>query len=191
MPSEWGDAWWNAYEDFLVANGSPIGNDGKPLAAFNAIHTGSSMGYQYLYYGYMGDSTDGMGDINLYPAAKYSGWSTSKAKKEDFADAYFFEIAVDYTTMEEKYLNDYRSASLMMLSWICPNPSEVEKVFYDFITDETGNDPITQLIIDKGSYNYWIQVGGVDVCLTYVNINTGECQFAIREHNPSKSMVAW
>ena len=32
--------------------------------------------------------------------------------KEDFADAYFFEIVTDYTILEERYVTDYRSASI-------------------------------------------------------------------------------
>lgn len=183
MPSDWADAWWNAYDDFLVANGSPVTEDGEVLGAFMSINPGWKNNYQYLYYGvnFSGD-TNGWGDLNLYPASSYSGWNIGEAvnlNPEDFKDAYFFEIAnFTYGYIDETLTKDYRSATTMLLSWVCPNPAEVEKTIYEaFISDSA----FYRHFEENGHYS-WFQVGDVDMCFMGIDSNSQVYVLAIREH---------
>ena len=192
---EWEDVWYECYEYFLIANGSPQDGYGSPLGAFNALHDGSTGGYQYLYYGVnWSGRSNGWGDIVLCPGAAYISdiLDDSNLKVENFKDSYFLELSgFDYRYFEEEtYTSDYRSATVMLLSWVLPNPDEVEQVVYDFATDETAGDPLSKQIMEEG-WGHWLQVGEVDMCVVGYNSDTGFCLFAIREHDDSKSMIAY
>ena len=120
--SDWSNEWWDAYQDFLVANGSPIDSDGNPMGAFSAIHDGFVNGYQYLYYGVnWSGSRDGWGDIVLLPR----GLNSTMANNPNYDDAYVLELSnFTYGNMDKGVENEYRSATTMMLSWIVPNPQQ-------------------------------------------------------------------
>lgn len=183
---EWEEAWYNSYDYFLMANGSPIDENASPLGAFNAIHPGQSRnGYEYLFYGFLdGYNTEGWGEIVVYPAPMHQIWESGDTdlKKEDFEDSYWLEITY---THDEEYMPEYRSATTMLLSWIIPNPAEVEQVIYDFFTDETGQDPLSKQIDEEGM-GLWLQVGDVDVRVMHYDFENYEFVFAIRETgNPS------
>lgn len=175
---EWEDAWYDAYEDFLVANGSPIDPDtGKPMGAFYAIHDGFTRGYQYLYYGFNQESTNGWGDIVLYPGGMYAG--NSSLGDERF-NAYFLELSnFTYGNMDKGLENEYRSATMMLLSWICPNPSQVEKEIYDAFVED--HSIIWDNYVANGCFS-WVQVGDVDICIIGINTNTQAYTFGIRNH---------
>lgn len=180
--SDWSNEWWDAYQDFLVANGSPIDSDGNPMGAFNAIHDGSVNGYQYLYYGVnWSGSRDGWGDIALYN----SNLHPQSSSTTNYKDAYFLETTnFFYGEMDKGVENEYRAATTMMLSWIVPNPQEVEKAIYEFHVDKGGDDyeaTLTTLVKQHG-YGSWVQIGEVDVAVVLVK---EDCTMiiAIREHH--------
>ena len=186
--SDWSNAWWDSYQDFLVANGSPINDNGQVMGAFYAIHDGYNDGYQYLYYGFSQGATNGWGDIALFPNGMVSTYDDI-FKHEDFKDAYFLELSnFTYGNMDKMVEDEYRAATTMLLSWICPNPSQVEKVIYDAIDANNHNSALVNHIVQNG-WRTWYQVGEVDILVTHSNPSKEICQVAIRKHDDSKSMT--
>lgn len=178
---EWEEEWYDAYNEFLVANGSPIIDD-TPIGAFYAINPGSTFingaTYQYLYYGYRGDATNGWGDIVLYN----SGLNPSMSDNSNYKDSYILETTnFTYGNMDKGLENEYRAATTMMLSWIVPNPSQVEEVIYGFIADMTGDAILTKHVIQNG-FGSWMQVGNVDIAVALSDIEGETFVFAIRNH---------
>ena len=97
---------------------------------------------------------------------------------------YDFDVLLDYFTygdMDKGLENEYRAATTMMLSWIVPNPQEVEKAIYEFHTNESGSDPLSKLVDTKGC-GAWMQLGEVDVCVVRYDFNNNEYIFAIKGH---------
>ncbi len=183
MPDDWEDDWWNTYEEFLIANGSPLDSDGTPLGAFTAIHEGFSHGCQYLYYGVnFSWTSSGVGDINLYPDDVYS-WSNAGTEKY-YEDCHVVEIAnFSYgdNDVDARIENDYRSATLLMLSWVCPNPDEIEQVIYDFISDDDCTSTLGLQVLNC-SWGSWMQVGETDICAWFSYPEDDHYGFIIREH---------
>ncbi len=174
---EWEDAWYDAYDEFLVANGSPIDPDtGKPMGAFNAIHDGFIQGYQYLYYGFSQGATNGWGDIVLLPV----GLNSSMANNPNYDGAYVLELTnFTFGNMDKGLEDEYRAAITMMLSWIVPNPSQVEKAIYDtFIEDHC-------ILYDHTMANgcgSWLQIGDIDITVVKISLSSETYMFAFREH---------
>lgn len=177
--SDWSNEWWDAYQDFLVANGSPIDSDGNPMGAWNAIHDGSVNGYQYLYYGVnWSGSRDGWGDIVLLPR----GLNSTMANNPNYDGAYVLELAnFTYGNMDKGVENEYRAATTMMLSWIVPNPSQVEKAIYDAI-DVDNYDNILANHVAQNGYGSWLQIGDVDVAVVIYHPSEEVYLFSIRAH---------
>ena len=163
---EWEKAWYDAYDEFLVALGSPVDDKGNVYPAFMSINPGYTQGYQYLYYGVnWSDDSNGWGDIVLYPR----GLNSSMANNPNYDGAYVLETTnFFYGEIDKGLENEYRAATTMMLSWICPNPSQVEKVIYDFHVDEVGDSLLGSHVVKNGA-GAWIQVGEVDVCVYYAH----------------------
>ena len=179
---EWEEEWYDAYNEFLVANGSPIIDD-TPIGAFYAINPGSTFingaTYQYLYYGYRGDATNGWGDIVIYPGGMYLG---NSSLGDEVDNTYYFETSNFFYGEIDKGLEDeYRAASVMMLSWIVPNPQEVEKAIYDFHVDQVGNTILVKQVLEHG-YGTWVQIGEVDVAVMGFDDTSQGLMFAIRAH---------
>lgn len=177
--SDWSNEWWDAYQDFLVANGSPIDSDGNPMGAFNAIHDGSVNGYQYLYYGVnWSGSRDGWGDIALLPR----GLNSTMVNNPNYDGAYVLELTnFTYGNMDKEVENEYRAATTMMLSWIVPNPQEVEKAIYDAI-DVDNYDNILANHVAQNGYGSWLQIGDVDVAVAIYHPSEEAYLFSIRAH---------
>lgn len=176
--SDWSNEWWDAYQDFLVANGSPIDSDGNPMGAFYAIHDGSVNGYQYLYYGFSQGATNGWGDIVLAPR----GLNSTMANNSNYDGAYILELSnFTYGAMDKGLENEYRSATTMMLSWIVPNPSQVEKAIYDSI-DVNNHDSILVNHVKQNGFGSWMQLGEIDIAVVRVRNSEQEFLFAIRGH---------
>ena len=174
---EWEEVWYDAYDEFLVANGSPIIDD-TPIGAFYAINPGYTLGYQYLYYGFRGDATNGWGDIVLLPR----GLNSSMANNSNYDGAYVLETTnFFYGEMDKGLENEYRAATTMMLSWIVPNPQEVEKAIYEFHVDQVGNTILVKNVLENG-FGSWVQVGDVDIAVVLCNIERETLMFAIRNH---------
>ena len=175
---EWEEAWYNSYNYFLMANGSPIHPDvGIPIPAFYAINPGSTFingaTYQYLYYGFRGDATNGWGDIVLYPNGLYPWESAKTQKQEDYKDAYFIELSnFTFGNMDKGLEDEYRSALCMLLSWVVPNPSQVENTIYNAFVDDN-----TYYVFE------WHQVGEIDWCLFGASSSKETYKFAIRPHH--------
>ncbi len=178
---EWEGEWYDAYNEFLVANGSPIIDD-TPIGAFYAINPGSTFingaTYQYLYYGFRGDATNGWGDIVIYP----NGLHPTIKDDSNYKDSYILETTnFFYGEMDKGLENEYRAATTMMLSWIVPNPQEVEKAIYDFHVDTEGDAILTKLVLEHGAGS-WVQIGEVDVCVSKVETSSQTIMIAIRAH---------
>ena len=180
---EWEEAWYNSYNYFLMANGSPIHPDiGVPIPAFYAVNPGSTFingaTYQYLYYGYRGDATNGWGDIVVYP----NGFHPTIKDDSNYKDSYILETTnFFYGEMDKGLEDEYRAATSMILSWVVPNPSQVEKAIYDFHVDQVGNTILVKEVLENG-YGSWVQIGEVDVCVAGLNSSSQTCLFAIRQH---------
>ena len=176
---EWEEEWYDAYNEFLVANGSPIIDD-TPIGAFYAINPGSTFingaTYRYLYYGYRGDATNGWGDVVLYP----NGLHPTIKDDSNYKDSYILELTnFTYGEMDKGLENEYRAATTMMLSWICPNPSQVEKAIYDaFVLDHS----TIWDNFEANGYNSWVQVGDVDVCIAGLDTKNEQYLFGVRAH---------
>ena len=178
---EWEEVWYDAYNEFLVANDSPIHPDtGIPIPAFYAINPGSisinGSTYQYLYYGFRGDATNGWGDIVLYP----DGLHPTIKDDSNYKDSYILELTnFTYGKMDKGLENEYRAAVTMILSWIVPNPSQVEKAIYDGFVDD--NSAIWKHYEANGCGS-WMQVGDVDICVAGIHSSDETFMFAIRNH---------
>lgn len=178
---EWEEEWYDAYNEFLVANDSPIHPDtGIPIPAFYAVNPGSTFingaTYQYLYYGFRGDATNGWGDVVLLPV----GLNSSMANNPNYDGAYVLETTnFTYGNMDKGLENEYRAATTMMLSWIVPNPQEVEKAIYDtFVEDHC-------VLYDHTMANgcgSWLQIGEIDVTVVKISPSSETYMFAFREH---------
>ena len=83
--------------------------------------------------------------------------------------------------MDKGLENEYRAATTMMLSWICPNPQEVEEAIYEFHTNESGSDILSRLVDTQGC-GAWVQIGEVDVCVTKYDFINEVFMFSIRSH---------
>jgi len=174
--SDWSNAWWDAYQDFLVANGSPVDENGNVYGAFYAIHDGFNDGYQYLYYGFSQGATNGWGPIALLNSQQHN----TIRDDSNYNGSYLLEITGDaYAPMDKQSQNDYRAATTMLLSWVCPNPSQVEKVIYDSIDENCTNSILVNHVVQNG-FGSWMQVGEVDVCVYYANDDG--IGIAIRNH---------
>ena len=90
----------------------------------------------------------------------------------------------------ENPTNEYRNATIMLLSWIVPNPGEVEQIIYDLITDQTGEDPLSKQVMEDG-WGHWLQVGPVDLCVVDYDPEKPIYCIAIREHGTSKNMIGF
>lgn len=176
---EWEKAWYDAYDEFLVALGSPVDDEGNVYPAFMSINPGYTQGYQYLYYGVnWSDDSNGWGDIVLLPV----GLNSSMANNPNYDGAYVLETTnFFYGEIDKELEDEYRAATTMMLSWIVPNPQEVEKAIYEFHTDQVGNTILVKNVLENG-FGSWVQVGDVDIAVALSDIEGETLVFAIRNH---------
>ena len=174
---KWEEAWYDAYEDFLIALGSPIDDEGNVYPVFMSINPGYTQGYQYLYYGVnWSDDSNGWGDIVLYP----NGLHPTIKDDSNYKDSYILELTnFTYGKMDKGLEDEYRAATTMMLSWIVPNPQEVEKAIYDGFVDD--NSAIWKHYEANGCGS-WMQVGEVDIAIAGIHGSTQAYMFAIRAH---------
>ena len=172
---KWEEAWYDAYDEFLVALGSPVDDEGNVYPAFMSINPGYTQGYQYLYYGVnWSDDSNGWGDVVLYP----NGLHPTIKDDSNYKDSYMLELTnFTFGNMDKGLEDEYRAAITMMLSWIVPNPSQVEKAIYDtFVEDHC-------VIYDHfktNGFDSWVQIGDVDVCVTAIDTKGEQYLFGVR-----------
>lgn len=172
----WEDAWYESYEDFLIAGGNPVDDQGNVYGAFSAIHDGFVDGYQYLYYGFSQGATNGWGDIVVYN----NGMHPTISGDSNYNGSYILEFSnFTFGNMDKNSEDEYRAATTMLLSWIVPNPSQVEKEIYEAFTTNTSK--IENHLVQNG-FGTWMQIGDVDICVSKIDSKEETYMFALREH---------
>jgi len=118
------------------------------------------------------------GDIVLYP----NGLHPTIKDDSNYKGSYILETTnFFYGEIDKELEDEYRAATSMMLSWIIPNVSQVEKAIYDFHVDQVGNTILVKEVLENG-YGSWVQIGEVDVCVAGLNSSSQTCMFAFRQH---------